>query len=83
MRRISPRRQHESHGITPQPPAPAPEPPPPAVSAAPSEPPAPEAPPRIFWGWRLALFLWAASFVFLFLYEILMTLFHGGGGGQR
>src|SRR5687768_13376650 len=30
---------------------------------------------RLGWGWRLALFIWATSFVFLFLYELLTTLF--------
>jgi hypothetical protein len=33
---------------------------------------------RVGWGWRVALFLWGASFVFLFLYEVLMSIFRGG-----
>ena len=48
--------------------------------AAPTQPSArttEEPPTRVGWGWRLALFLWGASFVFLFLYEILMSLFPG------
>jgi hypothetical protein len=40
------------------------------------EPPPTEAPPRIFWGWRVVLFLWAASFACLFLYEMMLTLFN-------
>jgi hypothetical protein len=30
---------------------------------------------RLSWGWRLALFIWSTSFVFLFLYEILVNMF--------
>ncbi len=80
MRRTSPRRQPESAGnITKQVPEAAPLPAP-AAEAAPVRPQdeRPETPARVGWGWRLALFLWAASFVFLFLYEILMSLFRGG-----
>jgi hypothetical protein len=44
-----------------------------------SEPPATTTPTaetsRLSWGWRLALFIWGTSFVFLFLYELLANLF--------
>lgn len=35
----------------------------------------PGAPPRVFWGWRLALFIWATSFLFLTLLEFLSATF--------
>jgi len=82
MRRASPRRQPESAGnVTNKAPAQAPEESPSAV-ASPAElreeTPTAETPVGAGWGWRLALFLWGASFAFLFLYEILMSLFRGG-----
>jgi hypothetical protein len=41
-----------------------------------SAPPAATSPaPRLAWGWRLALFLWLTSFVFLLIYELLIALF--------
>jgi hypothetical protein len=80
MRRTGPRRQPDSAGnITKHVPEPAPLP-----AAAPEAAPArpqeerPETPKRVGWGWRFAIFLWAASFVFLFLYEILSSIFRGG-----
>jgi hypothetical protein len=42
--------------------------------AAPPGAEAPVAPP-LHWGWRLALFLWATSFVFLLAYELLAAVF--------
>jgi hypothetical protein len=33
-------------------------------------------------GWRLALFLWAASFVFLWLYELLTAVRHALTAGE-
>ena len=70
----------------------------PAQTARPASPPAAEgvptanvpvtpstAPQRVFWGWRLALFIWGTSFLFLLLLEFLSALFrvvgrwfHGG-----
>lgn len=52
----------------------------PAPAAVPAEGPAPEetlpaAVPRLHWGWRLALFLWATSFLFLLLYDVLAGAF--------
>jgi hypothetical protein len=33
-----------------------------------------EAPPTSNWGWRLTIFLWLASFTFLYLYEVLAAV---------
>jgi hypothetical protein len=52
-----------------------PEKPAPAAPPVEEKPPAPAAVPRLHWGWRLALFLWATSFVFLLLYDVLSGLF--------
>jgi hypothetical protein len=80
MRRTTPRRQPDNAGnVTREAPAPGALPPPPlAAPGPPREEPATAALPKVSWGWRLALFLWAASFVFLFLYELLMSIFRGG-----
>jgi hypothetical protein len=79
MRRTTPRRQPDHAGnVTKQAPAAPAAQPPLAAPARPREESAPTALPKVGWGWRLALFLWAASFVFLFLYEILISLFRGG-----
>jgi len=43
----------------------------PAEGPAPEEGPPPAAVPRLHWGWGLALFLWASSFFFLLLYDLL------------
>ncbi len=51
-----------------------PEKPAPAVPPA-AEGPPPPAPPRLHWGWHLALFLWATSFIFLLLYDVLSGIF--------
>ena len=49
----------------------------PAPPAPPAEgPPRDEGPaPRLHWGWRLALFLWFTSFLFLLLYDVLSGIF--------
>jgi hypothetical protein len=66
MTRPAPR--HSSQ-VQPEKPAP---PPPPAEGPSPGEgTPAPAAVPRLHWGWRLAMFLWFTSFVFLLLYDVL------------
>jgi hypothetical protein len=64
MTRPAPR--HSSQ-VQPEKPAP---PPPPAEGPPPGEG-APAAAPRLHWGWRLALFLWFTSFLFLLLYDVL------------
>ena len=68
MNRPPPRRSSQ---VQPEKPAP---PPPPAEGPPPGEG-APAAAPRLHWGWRLALFLWGTSFVFLLLYDVLAGIF--------
>ncbi len=79
MRRTSPRRPSESAGISSDKASESAPNSAPAAPAAPAASGADDTSERIAWGWRLALFLWGASFAFLFLYEILITLFRGGG----
>jgi hypothetical protein len=72
MNRPPPRRSSQ---VQPEPPAP----PAPPAEAPPGEgPTGPAAAPRLHWGWRLALFLWVTSFLFLLLYDLLAFAFRIG-----
>jgi hypothetical protein len=71
MNRPPPRRSSQVQPEKPAPPAPPAEGPPPGEGP----PPAPAAAPRLHWGWQLALFLWATSFLFLLLYDVLSGIF--------
>jgi hypothetical protein len=57
--------------------------PPPAAAPAPAAdapaeaPPEAAAPGRVGWGWRVVLFLWATSFLFLLVYEVLAAVLKG------
>ena len=68
--RPPPRRSSQVQPEKPAPPAPPAEGPPPEEG-----PPPPAAVPRLHWGWRLALFLWVTSFIFLLLYDVLAGVF--------
>jgi hypothetical protein len=70
MNRPPPRRSAQVQPEKPAPPAP-----PPAEGPPPGEGPPPAAAPRLHWGWRLALFLWVTSFLFLMLYDVLAFAF--------
>jgi hypothetical protein len=41
----------------------------------PSDPAQTSAPPAISWGWQIAMFVWLASFAFLFLNDLLTIVF--------
>jgi hypothetical protein len=69
MNRPPPRRSSQVQPEKPAPPAP------PAEGPPPGEGPPPAAAPRLHWGWRLALFLWFTSFLFLLLYDVLSGIF--------
>jgi hypothetical protein len=43
--------------------------------SAPSDPAQSAGPPAISWGWQVAMFVWLASFAFLFLNDLLTIVF--------
>jgi hypothetical protein len=51
------------------------EPPKPAAPAAAQPQQTGAAPPSISWGWQVAIFIWLASFAFLFLNDLLTIVF--------
>jgi hypothetical protein len=69
MNRPPPRRSSQVQPEKPATPAP------PAEGPPPGEGPPPAPAPRLHWGWRLALFLWFTSFLFLLLYDVLSGIF--------